>query len=369
MKFTPVAAVFAVFAALCAFIVAPASAQGRDNAYAVAGVYVDQTAPNAVAARQAAFEQAEQRGFDRLVKRLTTPAQLAASPVSTPDQATLDRMTISTDIEEEHLSSTHYVGRLTVRFDPAQVRAVLAAQNLRVIDTRTAPTLAVPLAGEGVSADAQAAWREVWSNGGFQEELAPLAVAPASLQGTPDWRNAAPFAQAAAAASALYATLRVQGSTASAALVEVSAAGSQDRGAVNAQIAGGDAASLRAALASLAQQASDIVQNDYKMRASVTGTPQTARVSASALYSDERQWQTIKDALGAASATLISQIRIEAVGRDGALVSFQFVGDRGQLVAELAHRGVLLQDSEMGPVLRVAPSPAPAAQQPQAQPH
>jgi|GEM_PF-1292820 len=361
MKFTPMAAIFAGFAALCALAVAPASAQGRDNAYAVAGVYVDQSAPNAVAARQAAFEQAERLGFERLVKRLTTPEQLAASPVSTPDQASLDRMTISTDIEEEHLSATRYIGRLTVRFDQAQVRAVLGAQNLRIIDTRTAPTLIVPLAGDAAAPDTLAAWREVWSNGGFQEELAPLAIAPDSLQGAPNWQAAAPFAQSAAAASALYATLRVQGATASAALMQVSANGNQDRGVVSAQIAGADPASLRAALASLAQQASDIVQNDYKVHAAVSGgTPQTGRVSASALYSDEHQWQTIKDALGAASATLISQIRIEAVGRDGALVSFQFVGDRSQLVAELAHRGVLLQDTEMGPVLRAAAQPAPA---------
>jgi hypothetical protein len=364
MKSTRLAALFAVFAALCAFMAAPASAQGRDNAYAVAGVYVDVTAPNAVAARQAAFESAEQLGFQRLVKRLTTPAQLAASPVTTPDQATLDRMTVSTDIEEEHLSSTRYIGRLTVRFDPAQVRAILAAQNLSVIDVRTAPTLVVPLVADGTPPETLAAWRDVWMTGGFQEELAPLAVAPDTLQGAPDWQTAAPVAQGAAAASALYATLRVQGSTASAQLVQVSAAGNQDRGTVSAAIAGADAASLRAALASLAQQASDVVQNEYKARTSTTGgVQQTARVSASALFSDEHQWQTIKDALGAASATLISQIRIEAVSRGGALVSFQFVGDRSQLVAELARRGVALTDSPMGPVLRVAQQRSAPAQQ------
>jgi hypothetical protein len=357
-------AVFAVFAALCALMTAPASAQGRDNAYAVAGVYVDVNAPNAVAARQAAFESAERLGFERLVKRLTLAQQLAAAPVTTPDQDTLDRMTISTDIEEEHLSSTRYIGRLTVRFDPTQVRALLAGQNLRVIDTRTAPTLVVPLVADATSPDTLAAWRDVWTTGGFQEDLAPLAIAPDTLQGPPNWQAVAPVAQAAAAASALYAILRVQGSSASATLVQASASGNQDRGAVTAPITGSDTAALRAALASLASQASDVVQNDYKARAALTGgAQQTARVSASALFSDEHQWQTIKDALGAASATLISQIRIEAVNRGGALVSFQFVGDRGLLVAELARRGVALTDEPIGPVLRVAAS-QPASQQP-----
>ena len=54
------------------------------------------------------------------------------------------------------------------------------------------------------------------------------------------------------------------------------------------------------------------------------------------------------------ASTLISQIRIEAVAREGALVSFSYVGNRDQLAAELNRRGVLLQDSPNGPVLRVA---------------
>ncbi len=62
----------------------------------------------------------------------------------------------------------------------------------------------------------------------------------------------------------------------------------------------------------------------------------------------------IKNALEGAAQTLISEIRIEAVGREGALVSFSFVGDRAQLEAELLRRGVSLQDSPQGPVLRVA---------------
>ena len=101
------------------------------------------------------------------------------------------------------------------------------------------------------------------------------------------------------------------------------------------------------------------MQSDWKSRASASGG-QRARISASALYTDERQWEAIKASLSAAAQTLISGIRIEAVGRNGALVSFSFVGDRSALVAELARRGVQLQDTEQGPVLRAAAAaPAP----------
>lgn len=362
MKATPLAAFVAfALAALCAFAPGAASAQGgnqsgnpgRDNVYAVAGVYVDQTAANASAAQQAAFASAQRIGFERLVRRVTSPEELARAPLATPDAATLERLTLSTDVDDERRSATRYIGHLTVRFDPAGVRALLRGQNLTVVDTRTAPVLIAPVAGAGVDEATAALWREVWSGGGFQEELVPLVTAPASLAGAPDWSAAAPFAQSAAAGSALYATLRVQGGGVSAGLSEVGPNNMRrDRGEVSARVSGADAPAMRAALASLAEQASMRVQNEWKARIA-TGGAQRARVSASAIYSSEADWERIKSGLEGAASTLISEIRIEAVGRDGALVSFSFVGDRGQLAAELARRGVSLEDTpNMGPVLR-----------------
>jgi Uncharacterized protein conserved in bacteria (DUF2066) len=354
MRATPLAAIAAIFlAALCAFAPGAASAQARDNVYAVAGVHVDTTAANAAAAQQAGFAAAQQAGFERLVRRLTVPSELVARGMPAADAATLERLVLSVDVEQERRSGTRYIGRLTVRFDPSGVRTLLRQSNLTVVDTRTAPVLVAPLVADGTPADVGAVWREVWAQGGFADELVPLAVAPETLTGAPDWARAAPFAQAGAAASALYATLRVQGGNATAALTEVDANARRDRGEVNARIDGADSAALRAALASLAEQASTRLQNDWKGRIA-TGGGQRARVSASAIYSDQRQWERIKDALEGAAATLISEIRIEAVGREGALVSFSFVGDRGQLAAELQRRGVSLTDTAQGPTLRVA---------------
>ncbi|MGQ0534275.1 MAG: DUF2066 domain-containing protein [Caulobacteraceae bacterium] len=353
----PLAAFAAVvLAALCAFAPGPASAQsatrGRDNVYAVAGIRVDETAANAAAAQQAGFAAAQRAGFERLVRRLTAPDELAGRGAPQVEAATLERLVLSVDVEEERRSATRYIGRLTVRYDPSGVRTLLRQFNLTVVDTRTAPVLVAPLVVDGTAEETAALWREIWTNGGFGDELVPLITAPAELRGAPAWAAAQPFAQSAAAASVLYAALRVQGSTATAALVEVDANARRDRGEVTARINGEDAAALHVALASLAEQASMRIQNDWKARVA-TGGGQRARVSASALYSDQAQWERIKDALEAAAQTLISEIRIEAVGRDGALVSFSFVGDREQLAVELNRRGVALADSAQGPTLRV----------------
>jgi hypothetical protein len=352
MKATPLAAFAAVFlAALCAFAPGAASAQGRDNVYAVAGVHVDETAANAAAAQQAGFAAAQRAGFERLVRRLTVPDELAARGVPQVEMATLERLVLSVDVEEERRSATRYIGRLTVRYDPSGVRTLLRQFNLTVVDTRTAPVLVAPLTVDGTAPETTALWRTVWASGGFGDELVPLATAPAELQGAPAWPIAQPFAQQAAAASVLYATLRVQVGTVTATLVEIDANARRDRGEVTARINGEGEAALRAALASLADQASMRVQNDWKARVA-TGGGQRARIAASALYSSQGQWERIKDALEGAAQTLISEIRIEAVGRTGALVSFSFVGDREQLVAELNRRGVALADSAQGPTLR-----------------
>jgi hypothetical protein len=353
MTFKPYSGLIALLiAAFCALTPAPATAQsGRDNVYTVSGVQVDQTATNAASAQESAFAGGRRAAFDRLVRRLTIPEELSARAAPAPDATALDRLVLSVDVADERRSSTRYTGRLTVRFDPGGVRTLLRGQGLTVVDTRTAPILLAPQAAPGTAPEIAVMWRDVWTQGGFGEELAPLAIAPDTLRSGADWRAAQPFAQAAAAASAVYATLRVQGGTASVTLVEVAGEQRRERGEVSARV-GEDPASLRAGLNALAEAASARVQNEWKARVA-TGSGQRARVSASALYADERQWERIKQALEGAAQTLISEIRIEAVAREGALVSFSFVGDRAQLVAELSRRGVRLEDSPSGPLLRV----------------
>ena len=356
MKATPLAVIAACFlAALCAFAPGLASAQTRDKVYAVAGVQVDETAANASAAQQAGFAAAQRRGFGRLIRRLGIPQELSARGVPEVDAATLERLVLSVDVEEERRSGTRYIGRLTVRFDPTGVRTLMRQHNLTLVDTRTSPILIAPISQVvWVNEDQSALWRQAWEQGGYGAELAPLAVAPAALTGAPNWDRAAPFAATAGSPTALFATLTMQGLAMTATLVEVGPAGvRRDRGAVTAQASGSDAAALRAAMASLADQANTRIQNEWKARIA-TGGGQRARVSASALYTDQRQWEQIKEALEGAAQTLISEIRIEAVGRDGALVSFSFVGDREQLSAELGRRGVQLADTAQGPTLRVA---------------
>jgi hypothetical protein len=142
----PQAVIAALFlAALCALSPSLASAQTRDNVYAVGGIHVDQTAANAAAAQQAGFAAAQQRGFERLVRRLTVPEELVQRGMPVAQGAALDALVLSVDVEEERRSGTRYIGRLTVRFDPTGIRTLLRQQGLTIVDTRTCRLLTAAL--------------------------------------------------------------------------------------------------------------------------------------------------------------------------------------------------------------------------------
>jgi len=349
-------AVFAamIVAALCAFSPAPASAQDATSVYTVAGVRVDETAANAAAAQSQGLTSAARIGFERLARRLTPVIEQDRLATLQLDPVALERLALSVDVEEERRSATRYIARLTVRFDPTNTRATLRGAGFTVIDSRAPPMIVVPVLGAGGTPEQLAAWQGAWADSGAQHELAPLIATPIAADFAPDWTMLAPLARQHAASSALVAALRLSGQSVTASVTELNADGQRrDRGEVNARVTGLDAAALRAAMDQLTQQISAVVQADWKARAVVAQGPRS-RVSASALYADQRQWERIKAALEAAAQTTISEIRIEAVGRDGALVSFSFTGDRAALGEELNRQGLSLEEGSMGPVLRIA---------------
>jgi hypothetical protein len=199
-----------------------------------------------------------------------------------------------------------------------------------------------------VTPQALEAWRQAWEQGGYETELVPLVVAPRDLVGAPDWVAASRYAQPQGAGSALYLDLRIAGDQARATAIEVGPNGlRRDRGTAQARISNDLLGSLQA----LADQVSDRIQSDWKARLASAATQQE-RVSATVEYASLAEWLRIKAGLEAAAATMIRDIRIEAVAREGALVSFSYVGDRQSLAEELRRHGVLVEETASGPVLR-----------------
>lgn len=328
----------AIAAAFCAFLIAPASAAGRNDIYAVSGVRADATAANAQVARATAVASAQRAAFDRLVRRLVTDQDYARLGAPRPDDATIDRMVSGIDIADERRSSTRYLATLAVNFDSAAVRAFLSQAGFALVETRSPPILIVaqmPDAAPGLSD----AWRQAFEQGGYSQELAPVAVAPAGVAGPPAWPTAQAAAGSAGAASAIFATARTGSGVVVADLVEVGPNGERrERGQVSAPLGAGDAA-LTPAFQKLADAVVGRLQADWKQTLAAGGGQRT-RITATAVFTSREQWAQIKRALSAATTTIVSDVRIEGVAKDGAQISFSYVGAPAQLAAEFGRSGV-----------------------------
>ena len=347
-----------LLAAFCAFAALGAStsaqAQSRTGVYTVRGVAVDETAESAAAAQSQGFSAASRLGFRELAERLTLPTERALLDALQLTDPQIDRMALSVDVEEERRSATRYIARLTVRFDADQVRGALRSAGLTVIEARAAPVLVTPALAPGASPEILPIWQEAWVEAGLQDELAPIIVGQTAMFPPQDWSAVSVDAANAAAASALVVDVSVQGSLVGATVTELRpAAAPVERGGVSAQMTGLDADALRGAMDSLVDQINNVIQSEWKTQAALNLGPRS-RLAATARYANQGEWERIKAALEAAAATTISEIRIEAVAREGALVSFSFSGDRISLGQELNRHGISLEDAVYGPVLRVA---------------
>ena len=322
-------------AALCAFAPGAASAQQRDNVYAVSGVHVDETAANAAAAQQAGFAAAQRARLSSAwcgASPCRPNWPRAACPLRTAPR--WSGWCSSVDVEEERRSGTRYIGRLTVRFDPAGVRALLRGQQSdRRRYAHRADTGRADRVSRARRQRRAALWREVLGARRLRRRTrAARGRAGRACKARRPGIAAAPFAQAAAAASALYATLRVQGSTATA-TAGASECGNaaRDRGEVTARIERRRRRGL-ARRTRLAWRASQHARAErLEKRRVATGAANARASRRRRSMATRRNGSRSSDALEGAAQTLISEIRIEAVGREGALVSFSFVGDRAQL--------------------------------------
>lgn len=343
------AGLIAICAAFCAFFVGPAAAQaGRGDIFLVSGVRVDQTAPDAAQARAQGMAAAQRLGFERLARRITSAEDQARLTIPRPDDSALNQLVRSVDVEEERRSGTRYLGRFAVRFDPNGVRTALQAAGFQVLEARGAPVLVALQPG---AADATPdLWRQAWEQGGFEGELLPVIVAAPVQQA--DWASLQPFATAAGAQTVVVATARQTGAALVADLIEYDSNGAQTpRGQASAAVQGGDAG-LPDAYRRLADAANARLQTLWKTGLTLQAS-QRSRIVVSALYRDMPEWTRVKQALEAAAQTTISDIRIEAIGRDGAVVTFAHGGTMDDLSRALERFNLQLAQSSQGAVLRV----------------
>ncbi len=134
------------------------------DAYTVRGIAVDVEAEDAVTAREQAVEQAQQDGLRELLERLTVPQYYDQLP--TADQQALTRVVSAYEVEEESLSGTRYVGRLSVVYDEEAVQGLLQGTGVPIVVELPPSLLVVPAlddAGTLAVFTGPAGWRDAWA--------------------------------------------------------------------------------------------------------------------------------------------------------------------------------------------------------------
>jgi hypothetical protein len=151
--------------------------------YAVHGIDVDATAGNASDAREKAIAQGARKGLEQLLRDLTLPENAKSLPAVSEKSASA--LVIDFEVESERASATRYIAKLSFRYRPEGVRALLAGVGGHYVGAQAPLVLIVPVyraAGGDLLWQPENPWRTAWKNGAANAALVPVVVP----EGSPD---------------------------------------------------------------------------------------------------------------------------------------------------------------------------------------
>lgn len=318
-----------------------ALADTRD-VYTVSDIEVDETAGTVIEARQQAMDSARVEGARVLIDRITLAEDRIAAGGIMIDAEAAERLSAAVDVQEETAGAGRYRGKLAVVYNPLMVRAHLDSLSVPYVDTQAPVGMIVPLAG---TASLEYAWREALG-AERRETLSPYVTSNSpAYSAFSDWLDLSAEANALGARRGIIANLMGRDGAWRVGVSVVTAAGTEDIGVTAGSATLDDA--VEAMLALL---------DEHWKRASVIRSGMRTSALASVRYTSIAEWNTLRGAL--ARSPLISDFKIDAVARDGAMVEFSFAGDPPRLQKDLLQRGVFLTQDETGWVLRSAVSPS-----------
>lgn len=313
-----------------------AMAQSRD-VYTVRGLTVDERATTVIEAQQKAFAAAKYAGALQLIDRITLPEDLAAAEGLILDQASADLMAAAVDIEEETAGAGRYRGRLSVVFNPVNVRAFLDRNGIPYTDRQAPKAVIIPVA----SPRYQSTWISTWPDAS-SGQLAPTVTSRSfGYSANSTWDDISADTALYGAQRGVLAELLGAPGSYRVKVSSVTPSGVIELGTT--QRVGSMQEAVRAAGA--------LLDGEWKRNSVVRETGRTL-IESTVLYTSLAEWNTLRSAL--AQSPLVSDFKTKAVSRDGAVVAFVFAGDGQRLVSDLRDRGVVIQMDPIGWVMRSA---------------
>lgn len=327
------------------FVMGTASAA---DPFTVSGVPVDATGATAITAQTKAISEGQALAAQVLIDRLTLESERMKMRFEPLDNETIARMIRALEISNEKRSSNRYLGDITVAFNPSQVQETLKSRGLAMISTQSRQRLVLPLLnGELWSLNG---WSTAMQNRAFLHSLTPLravatgegaeALISANQALAMDMAALRRVGERYGLAQVLIADARQSGAGVFVTLTDVALDSGQVRQLGSVSGADYD----RAAWAVI-----NTLESDWK-NASVSLAESAEDIHVTVLYRSLNEWLSLQDVINGSAQ--IQDARLDALSKDGAMMTLTYGGDMNRLRNELAFKGVdIREDPALGVVL------------------
>lgn len=324
-----------LFPLVFTFFILVSSRAFAADPFTVSGINVDATAATAIEAQIQAMGEGQIAAATVLFNRLTLEQERATNPLPALSPEIVQRLIRAMEPGKERRSANRYLGEVTVAFNPSQVQQFLRDNNLTMVSSQARDRLVV-VRGTGLrgSNPLQAAF----SDPRLSHALTPLQSASvedaARLSASPSEGEL----KSLAAKYGLNQILIVEGSGN---VTDISV-DTGNRQSFYISPVSGDAAFADAVIARL--------EGDWKQASAVVAS-EVVSTAVSVLYTSHSDWIALQDAIN--TSAQIKGARLDALSKDGALMTISYGGDIDRLATELRFKGVRVeQDPNIGLVFK-----------------
>ena len=147
------------------------------DVFTIRGVEVKEKASSELSAKKKALAAGQRNALGELLKRLTLQSDYARLPV--PTDALTGHMVRDFSVSEEKLGGGRYHAKLSVRFKPKTVRALLRRMDIPFAETASRPFVVLPVMISGKTPllwDEPNPWFDIWGEVTAPDGLLPLLM-------------------------------------------------------------------------------------------------------------------------------------------------------------------------------------------------
>lgn len=332
-------------------IVLAVAVPGRADLYSINGLRVDETAKNAVEAKNKAIAGGQLQAFDTLLRRLTRERERVRLPELNADL--VSRLMDGMSVENESTSATRYVADLSIRFRPDNIRDLFLKYKVPFADEQAPGALLLPVwkeKGKSVLWDNPNPLRDAWAGLNPENSITPLLLPLGDLTDIASISAGEVVSGSEAKIQALkdrYAVENVLvavGESLGGGSVRVTLRGTIESGPVefdNVFNGEGKSATFNAS-AKAARDYLSRIEDDWKETHVNLGRPPGSSMEVAVPFGSLPEWNTIRRRIETTPG--VDSVQVKRLSAQGAVVDIIFAGDLGQLDLAFGQNGFDLTD-------------------------